>query len=249
MQFCAECQAELGHPNFQSASSAYLNEDGMLQAKCDKGHKHTSILSNSKHELLSYIAVKALIDGYHREAISSLTSAVERFYEHYIFVIGLANGIEDNELKNSWKLVRNSSERQAGAVAYTSLMEFHRSFVAIPQKQTELRNKVIHKGTIPSRDQVMEYGQAVGQHLKPLFENLLLDKYTKASMQLTNNAMKEKTRMAKTEGFSISTAMIATPFDCSNFQDEFNFQKIVEQFEKMPDIDKAAEFIKQLPNN
>lgn len=54
---------------------------------CSHGHKTTTIVQNPKYEILFDIGANAIVDGYYREAVSSFTSSLERFYEYSIKIL------------------------------------------------------------------------------------------------------------------------------------------------------------------
>ncbi|MGD1019376.1 MAG: hypothetical protein ABSA12_08660 [Verrucomicrobiia bacterium] len=101
----------------------------------------------------------ALNDGYYREAVSTVAVSLERFYEFCIATVCAKIGIPEDEYNKTWKNISNQSERQLGAFLFLYLTENRRACEFAPQKYTELRNKVTHKGYFPSREETVEYGQ------------------------------------------------------------------------------------------
>ena len=62
---------------------------------------------------------------------------------------------------STWKIVASSSERQLGAFALLWLLRFKEAPAILENKQVSFRNDVIHKGRIPSRDEAVQFGDAV----------------------------------------------------------------------------------------
>ena len=93
--------------------------------------------------------MKALLDGYCRESVSSFASAQERFHEFAIKVFLTKQGAPKDQFFATWKLVANQSERQLGAYYFLHLLYFRKTPTQ-NTKMTEFRNSVIHKGSIPS---------------------------------------------------------------------------------------------------
>ncbi|WP_238149350.1 hypothetical protein [Arsenophonus endosymbiont of Aleurodicus floccissimus] len=64
-----------------------FKNDGRYEITCQNGHSSITFLQQQKFEILFDIGACAIIDGYYREAVSSFTSALERFYEFFIKVV------------------------------------------------------------------------------------------------------------------------------------------------------------------
>jgi hypothetical protein len=99
-----------------------VNDSGVYELECPKGHKNALLLQQLQHEILFEIGVQALFDGYYREAIASFSSSLERFYELFIKVTARIYEIEDDIERLSWKLIAAQSERQLGAYIYCYLL-------------------------------------------------------------------------------------------------------------------------------
>ena len=66
---------------------ATIREGGLYTGKCPNGHDLLVTTQTLRHEMLFEIALNAIVDGYRREAISSFSAAVERFFEFAIRVL------------------------------------------------------------------------------------------------------------------------------------------------------------------
>lgn len=144
-----------------------FRDDGRYEIACDKGHKSVTILQQQKFELLFDIGAYAILDGYYREAVSSFSSSLERFYEFFIKAVLLNNGISEETVRETWKQVSKQSERQLGAFVITHASEFGQPPILMSNKKVEFRNDVIHRGKIPSRQEAVDYGQSVLDVLQP----------------------------------------------------------------------------------
>ena len=114
------------------------------------------VLRQYLHEKFLQTAVSALFDGYTREAVASMASAVERLHEHCIQVFLAANKVDLKSQGEAWKRVGSQCERQFGAFQYLFLVSFG-SPAPLPQFKggksldwVGFRNLVVHKGSIPS---------------------------------------------------------------------------------------------------
>ena len=137
-----------------------IREDGLYTGKCPNGHDLLIATQTLRYEMLFEIALNAIKDGYHREAISSFAASVERFFEFAIRVLARNRGVVPAVVDNVWKLLSSQSERQLGA--YVSLYAL--SFGEVPQSlsnpMVRLRNNVVHNGALPDRNDALKFGGA-----------------------------------------------------------------------------------------
>ena len=168
--YCPDCLAEiatLGQKNgFEDLPPIYsdVNEllnDGVYKVNCPKGHKGKVVLNNLNFELLYDLGINAIGDRYYREAVASMTSALERFYEFFIKTSWRIQGVTYDVIDKNWKEMASQSERQLGAfiVVYTAL--FGETAPVMENNAKNFRNRVIHKGEIPTREKTMDYAKTV----------------------------------------------------------------------------------------
>jgi hypothetical protein len=141
----------------------YLEENGLYRMTCKKGHESVTCLQQMKFELLFDLGVYAMLDGYYREAVSSFTAALERFYEFFIEVQCDRAGIDQATFEKAWKHVSNESQRQLGGFIFLYLLEMKHPPSILRTEEVGFRNAVIHKGRIPSRTEAMDYGDRVSE--------------------------------------------------------------------------------------
>src|SRR5712692_1118365 len=181
---CMECFLVDGKPS-EEAASVELRDDGLYSVLCSRGHVTVTAIQEQKFEILFDLGAMALLDGYPREAMSSIASSLERFYEYYIQVICLKHGIAPETLIDAWKPLSRQSERQLGAFLMLYLLETKKPFSPLildakPSSQpgsariswAEFRNNIIHKGYIPSSEEVIAYGDLVYQFIYRLISEL-----------------------------------------------------------------------------
>lgn len=171
---CERCRKE-DHANVESLSRVEFNDSGRYEVQCSRGHTFTTFLQQQKFEILFEIGAYAINDGYYREAVSSFTSSLERFYEFFIKVICVSKNIELTDFQETWKDVSNQSERQLGAFMFLYLLENGSKPALLHKKKIEFRNAVIHKGKIPNKEEALEYGQAILDLIRPMIKKLRED--------------------------------------------------------------------------
>lgn len=156
---CMECQKELGHPSFEPIFADYY-EGAKATVKCSRGHESVLILQSQKFEVLLESGVTAYLDGYTLEASSSFSAALERFFEFCIRVFCKKANIDEDEFEKSFKQMAHQSERQLGAFLYLFLVNIGHSY-KISEKIVKFRNKIIHKGYIPTPSEVEKFAEWV----------------------------------------------------------------------------------------
>lgn len=168
---CATC-VHNSHPPDLTLYRVEVQDSGFHKLTCKHGHKTATCLQALRFEVLSELAANAIADGYYREAISSFTSALERFYEFYATVICRQRKLDPIVFAETWKHVSRQSERQFGAFLFLYALERNEKPPVLNPKLVELRNDVVHKGLIPNRQQAMAYGQAVIDLIAPIIAQL-----------------------------------------------------------------------------
>jgi hypothetical protein len=181
---CMGCLEVDGRPS-EEAVSVEMRDDGLYMITCRRGHTTVTAVQEQKFEILFDLGAMALLDGYPREAVSSIAAALERFQEYYVQVLSLKHGITYDTFMTAWKPISRQSERQLGAFLFLYLVENKKALVpsivdAKPggstaknaRTWTEFRNDVIHKGYIPSTDEVLAYGDLVYQFVYRLIKEL-----------------------------------------------------------------------------
>ena len=127
-------------------------------------------MQQQRFEILFEIGAYAILDGYYREAVSSFTSGIERFYEYALRV--LLEGKSPQLFESCWKPVASQSERQLGAFIFSWAAQFGEAPQISAQGQVEVRNRVIHKGQIPTKIEAIKYGNAALDMIRPQLKKL-----------------------------------------------------------------------------
>ncbi len=157
---CAQCMTD----DIASAgiiTFAEFLDENIYEVECAKGHKAITILQQQKFEILFEIGAYAILDGYYREAVSSFSTSLERFHEFFIRASLIEKEIAKEITSSVWNLVAAQSERQLGAYIFLHIYSTGFAPPTLAQKEIELRNAVIHKGKIPTKDQALRYGNGV----------------------------------------------------------------------------------------
>lgn len=142
-----------------------IHDSGVHDITCPKGHEYSVVLNAAKYEILFDVGMNALNDGYTRESVSSFASSLERFYEFFIKFQVLNCGSSQELADKAWKTVSNQSERQLGAFTYLYLFNFGDLPPELGNDDRGFRNKVVHKGYIPSTKEALEFGRVVYNHI------------------------------------------------------------------------------------
>lgn len=157
-----------------------ITNNGVYEVTCANGHSSIDYIKNEKYELLFDLGLLAVNNGFSREAVSSFAVSLERFYEYCIRVMLISKSVSDDSINKTWKLVSSQSERQVGAFYFQYLSVFNKVPERFPTNQTTFRNEVIHKGYIPSKNEVLQYAKEVYQYI--IKHIILLKKELQISM-------------------------------------------------------------------
>lgn len=210
---CAQCMNE-DISNAFPIGTVEFRDDGRYEVRCPKGHLSVTLLQQQKFEILFDIGAYAILDGYYREAVSSFTSSLERFYEFFIKVVCLSKGIEWENVGVAWKEVSKQSERQLGAFVFTHLHEFGCKPQLMSNNRTNFRNEVIHKGRIPNRQESLDYGQEVLNVIRPLLK-IIKEQYGEAASKITFHYM-HGNRKPEDSGMPTATMCLPTILSLSS---------------------------------
>jgi hypothetical protein len=160
---CSECNktvVESPEDARKSISLVEYNNDGVFKTICPRGHETTTVLQQLRYETLFEIGAHAIIDGYYREAVTSFSSSLERFYEFCVQVLMAANKVPDDLVSEVWKTkVSKFSERQLGAFIFLWTNAFKKVPETLSINKTKFRNEVVHQGKIPTKEQAINYGK------------------------------------------------------------------------------------------
>lgn len=201
---CNMCQVENGTANPVSYVSDWL-EDSTALIECQNGHTVQNIILAEKYELLAENAVSAIHDGYYREAISAFSSSLERFYEFYLEI--LSHSKDQKSIHDrAWKEIKNQSERQLGDYIYAYLNEEGEMPVLLKSNHVELRNKVIHKGRIPTLEEVIKFGESIIKAVRSGSSKLEKTKLEVLNKRKIKNQLRAKELSSELHSFATYSA-------------------------------------------
>lgn len=137
-----------------------MTDDGYVVVRCERGHDGALVYDARRHQLLLESAVHALFDRYEREAISGFAAALERSHEFFVRVVCRTRNMSPDTFEKTWKNLGKQSERQLGCFMIIYALDVGEPYMT-DQKMTELRNRVIHQGYIPSEKEAWDFGNHV----------------------------------------------------------------------------------------
>lgn len=230
---CGECFIDPRHPSFERIVVDFY-ENATANFTCRHGHKLSIVLQNHKFELLLESAANALIEGYTLEAASSLSAAYERFFEFAINVYCKKYKIEKNQLEAIFKQVSRQSERQIGAFLFLHLLVFGNAHI-LNQEIPPLRNKIIHRGYIPTPSEVKKFGEMVYQEI------LQLTTLIKRDLQEDMMQVAHETVAARSKDFPKDHTPMGSSgvrfFNIGNSQPQPTFHEALERYKTFVAID------------
>lgn len=215
-----------------------VQDDGMYKLMCSRGHTTVTALQHQNFEVLFDIGANAILDGYYREAVSSFSASLERFYEFYIKVVCLKRGLTDKQFSDAWSHIEAQSERQLGSFIFLYLFEKLKPPSLLTNKEREFRNGVIHKGIIPTRDEAIKYGERVLQIILPVLREM--KKNYPEQVISTVRAHLAQIYKRVPQGTAMSTMVISTIVDLSRAEEEKDetLSEALTRFQRMRYIQK-----------
>lgn len=138
-----------------------LNEKGLYKIICPSGHIKWIFIEEQLFQILYDLGALSLSDGYTREAVSSFSTSLERFYEFIIKFVLLKDHVENKFIEKYMNLINRQSERQLGGFYALYIEEFKETPPILENKWVEFRNEVTHLGIIPNEAKTFEYGQVI----------------------------------------------------------------------------------------
>jgi hypothetical protein len=157
-----------------SHASVDIREDGRYDVACPNGHHFVTRLKNERYEVLFEGALLAINDGYQREAVSSFAAALERAYEFAIRVIFLRAEPTGERYDKAWRCLKRS-ELRLGAFIAVWTQALGEVPPLLNDRQVNFRNRVIHQGYFPSRDEAIAFGEEVLRLLRAYLSLLEAD--------------------------------------------------------------------------
>ena len=242
---CMQCR-EAGIPFLSSITVVRIPDDGVLETTCNHGHRTFTIIQQLKFELLSDMAIKAIVDGYYRDAVASFAGALERLHEFFFRATCRKQGVNVLTFDRAWKEMSNQSERQLGAFISAHLVETGQLPKLLHQNQTKFRNDVIHKGLFPAREHTVRFGQAVLECTLPILRMLTSEPYSTVVQTLVMERMSDRSKLAWEAGQKTSTLSISTFLSLSNAAEQSDVAAAVASYAARPNFGQTVKVSQQL---
>lgn len=189
---CQECSK--ANNNFAVFYVDTIREDGVYIGKCPKGHVNAVATQTLRHEMLFDIALNAIHDHYHREAVSSFAASVERYCEFAIRVLAKHRGIAPDVFGKAWNQIAVQSERQLGGYVMLYTLSFGETPAYYEPSMVKLRNDVIHKGVLPNLADTVKFGGASYQIIQKGIQKLRANCLESVNQQMTENLQNNITK-------------------------------------------------------
>lgn len=146
-------------------------DDGVYQIKWPEGHTTVTVLQNPKFSVLMEFCVEAVCDEYYREGLLDAMSALDAYMDFHIEVMLKAQEIGKEPREDLLKLVSTSDQRRIGCFLACETMGGHKPEY-LPSKVVTMRNNVVHKGYIPTPQEVLEQIKDILNYIIPRYKRL-----------------------------------------------------------------------------
>jgi hypothetical protein len=148
-----------------------LQDSGIVLVDCPQGHKSVVLFDARRYEVLMRSGARALLSDYCNEAVASFASALERAYEFYLRVVFRDRKVPAETFRALWREVDVQSERQLGAFQFVHFLESG-SHLRLNPEIANIRNRIIHRGHIATRDVAMKFAELVYERIKTIEKSL-----------------------------------------------------------------------------
>lgn len=241
--FCVQCRyerlLEAGYP----AKMMEVSDSGIFEIKCDNGHSTVIALENEKFELLSRMAVEAIIDGYYRDSIVSFSASLERLHELFLKAVCIKSSlnITSSELDSTWKVIKNQTERQLGGFLVAYLIETGQAAPTLKDEIVKMRNKVVHKGYFPTYSDAVCFGKDVLRCAFIVLDLLNTETYKNALNNIKYrkhfdciDGLHKKIKTKEHVNKKLPTDQrVETPLSFSNQTEQRSMEEIIEHYTKL----------------
>lgn len=161
---CTECalgRLATGVTAVPSWIPCQLTDDGVYRAQCPEGHPIRAVLQNLQHEVLFESGAAALLLGFHREAVTSLYAALEHFVGFGTQVLLAVTGVPQTP-----QSVASPAAQPLSAFLPLYARVLNAEFPNV-EDLSGLRNRVVHNGYRPTREETLAFGRRVFEFIAP----------------------------------------------------------------------------------
>lgn len=193
--FCMKCLQELGRPNY--STHIPLNNDAVWEFICPAGHKTYQVLQNPKFEIFFHMGCLQFLEKKWKGCVHDISTALETFIGYVIKIIYFSSNLEDcaAEIIKSLDLLW---ERKYGAFIALYPTKFKENKI-IPKKQIEFRNKVTHKGYIPTKCEAFAYSEFVYNFILSIQNTINQEISSEIFNGFTRKRLEEKTKLFQSD--------------------------------------------------
>jgi hypothetical protein len=236
MQILGVCMECVKQRRFELTFVPYY-DDRVAYIDCSQGHKSALLIQSHKFEVLMESGANALLAGFTLEAASSFSTALERFYEFFIEVVLTHRKMRHEVYEEMFKPMARQSERQMGAFLALHAVELGKAYCP-DKKITEFRNAVIHKGQIPTPEEVQEFCERVYGEIFGLCQTLR-QSFSAAINEVVKRDVDERWQ-EKSKELPTGTSGGTMFFNLVNSENRSTFKEALEEYIKMRDRTASA---------
>lgn len=151
--YCLDC---MGATQLPDGVIVDVDDAGYYEITCRNGHQQRYVQLMPKWELLFDASLYALQHTDYHSAVTHASTSQDAFYAFCIAVVLRAAGVSDQE-RERVRAKTKLAERRLGAMHLAYAMTKKTAFSHDSQKRTELRNRVVHDGYLPTRKKAFDY--------------------------------------------------------------------------------------------
>ncbi len=233
---CNECFIQ---KNLISFVDVTPEENNICHFTCQFGHESTAYIQAFKFELLFESGLCAIRDKYYLESVLSLTASLERFYEFTTKLLLKANKVSNTIYQEMFKKMSNQSERQLGAFICIYTCIYKECPNLLDTDTIGFRNKVVHKGYLPTEEEVINYAEKIYNTIKPIYIKMrkeYQEMITEMILDDLKHIAEKNIKLYQKEGKQISTLEPSFSFSSTLSLELFEKQSFHECWQRINNI-------------
>lgn len=154
-------------------ASGDLENDEIVQLRCDNGHETTAFLTIPRFVIYFNKGVESLANQYYYEGYSWIYTALEVYRKDFVKAsISILNNVDIDVIDKTFDTRFRTSENIYGAYAFAYLLHFGITpdikgapHPILQNEEIKRRNEMFHAGKLPTLDNVLKDCFKIYQHM------------------------------------------------------------------------------------
>lgn len=196
---CHSCERKYGR-RCNYGELVPLSDTDIYQYVCPDGSRTVKTIQNPRFEILTELALLKFNNSIFENSVTRFSSALERFFEFLTVYYLRLEGFDDLETTKILKKIKLSERLRGSFELVTSLMKLKNNYL-FPETPdldnlSQLRNKVVHGGYLPTVSESRQHGTAISEFLATTVQ-WMKDNHHKETIQAVDYYARQSREKAK----------------------------------------------------